>query len=155
MLNEVNFSPDDKEFEMRRTIEVWILDDNVDFSESLMRGWGMAGDSFGFQAYPTAREALAEIENKIQINQTLPSIIFVDGNLDKDEGELKNGANFIIKVRQLEIPQPTLIAHSNSKSSNEEMMSAGADLAMEKGPATRLKDYLAYFQSLENRRGVE
>jgi len=149
MFNETGYNLEDKETEARKTIEVWLLDDNEALTESQMRGWEtMVSKDFGFQSYATAKEALAVIEQKLQNNESLPNIIFVDGNLDKDEGELKNGANFIIKVRKLEVPQPMLIAHSNSKGANEKMMSVGADLAMEKGIVT-LRDYLKYFQSLE------
>lgn len=150
MLNEGGYNPDSKETEEKRTIEVWILDDNEALAESQLRSWDLAGDNFGFQSYATAKETLSVIEQKTQNNESIPNIIFVDGNLDKDEGELKDGANFIIQVRRLEIPQPTLIAHSNSKTANERMMAAGADLTMTKGTETTLRDYLKYFQSLES-----
>lgn len=150
MFNEGGFNPEDKEVEAKKTIEVWVLDDNEALTESQLRGWEtMVSKDFGFLSYATAKEALTVIEQKLQNNESLPNIIFVDGNLDKDEGELKDGANFIIKIRRLDIPQPILIAHSNSKSANERMMSAGADLIMTKGNKT-LRDYLKFFQSIES-----
>ena len=149
MFNEGESNPDKKEIEERKTIEVWILDDNEALTESQLRSWDLAGENFGFDSYTTAKEALSVIEEKIQKQESLPYVIFVDGNLDQDEGELKDGANFVIKVRKLEIPQPMLIAHSNSKSANERMMQSGADLTMVKGTETTLRDYLKFFQSLE------
>lgn len=152
MFIEGGFNPEDKETEAKKTIEIWVLDDNEALTESQLRGWEtMVSKDFGFRSYATAKEAFAVIEQKLQNNEGLPGIIFVDGNLDKDEGELKDGANFIIKVRKLESPQPILIAHSNSKSANERMMSAGADLTIIKGTETPLRDYLKFFQSLESK----
>ena len=146
-MSEVNQSnPENNEIEERKIVEVWILDDNEALAESLMRGWESVGDKFGFEKYATAKEALVKIEELIQNNKGLPNVIFVDGNLDKDAGELRNGANFIFKVRKLEVPQPMLIAHSNSSLANRDMMQAGADTTMAKGAS--LRDYMSFFNAL-------
>ena len=153
MLNNEGLNPENNEIEERKVVEVWILDDNEALAESLMRGWESVGDKFGFEKYATAKEALVKIEEMIQSNKGLPNVIFVDGNLESDEGELRNGANFVFKVRKLDIPQPMLIAHSNSSLANRDMMQAGADLTMAKGAT--LREYMSFFNSLERKTEIE
>lgn len=151
MENESELNPNKKETEDRKKIEIWAVDDNNTVTKAQMRGWALAGDNFGFKSYATAKEALGEIEEIVKNNGNLPNIIFVDGNLDKDEYELRDGANFIIQVRKLAITQPMLIAHSTCDNANQRMKEAGADLAMSKGVGTTLKDYLEFFKSIADK----
>lgn len=149
MEKEGQINPEDVEQEVKRPIEVWLVDDNVDLNRSLMAGWESAGKEFDFDSYETAKQAFEDIQAKAEEGKPLPNIIFVDGQLESDEGEFREGSNFIFRVRQMEIPQPYLIAHSSNDWHNKAMKVAGADVVMEKGIKTTLRDYLHFLGEFE------
>lgn len=138
--------PEINETEERKPIEVWMVDDNTEVAAALRRGLSFIGDDFGFFNFDTAEQAISRINELIEKKQSLPKIILVDGDLEKDEGEFREGANLVSKIRKLEVPQPMLIAHSGNDLQNQKMMAAGADLIMEKGPKTQLKDYRKFLE---------
>lgn len=150
MSEKINLNPEQYETHSNKIIEIWVVDDSKDIAKSLLQGWESIGEGFDFAYFTTAQDALKNIEEKILHKQDLPQVIFVDGNLLLDQGELKNGENFIYQIRKLDINQPKIIAHSTSRNSNEAMLGAGADFAINKG-SVLLKDYLAYFESLKQK----
>lgn len=136
-----------------RPVDVWVVDDNTALNESFVRSWGSAGEGFNFGPFETGQGAFEVITDRIAKSEPLPDIVFVDGNLDADEGEWRKGDYFVSQVRGIEnIVQPTLIAHSNSEESNKRMMEAGADVSMEKGSGVSLRDYLQFFREYEKGR---
>lgn len=115
--------------------EVWIVDDNKELIRTLLRIWEetLKEFNFRFEHYELARQALEEIFSRVKEKRDLPGTIFVDGLLEKDEGEDSWGGNFIKKIRDLKgIIQPKMVAFSNNLEFNEEMKKAGADEAIEK-----------------------
>jgi len=131
-MSEQHFSPEIKEGVPLS--EVWIIDDEEEITQTLLRIWGrkFAG-KYVLRNFYTAQEALGEIERLAKEKGILPKIIFVDGQLKKDQGELAQGDVVIQKIRALkDISQPQLIAHSAVGEINKEMIEAGADLSFRK-----------------------
>ena len=130
-MSEQKFSPEIKEVPIP---EVWIVDDDEDMVGALLRSWrGRFSGKYDFRHFITAKEALVEIDRLNKEKAILPKIIFVDGQLEKDEGELAYGENLVKAIRGLkDIQQPQLIAHSSSRELNQAMREAGANLAFRK-----------------------
>lgn len=125
--------------------EVWIVDDNVEATTPIMKIWQMKTRERGysFQLFETAQAALNEIEKRRKAKEKLPAMIFMDGTLEKDEGELQMGTNVIRKIRGMEdIEQPQIIAHSTEKETNKRMKEAGADFAFDKMDFMETSEFL-------------
>ena len=115
--------------------EVWIIDDAEETIKTILRFWqGEINDTdYNFRCFGTAQSAFDEIKKRKEVKKELPDLMFVDGLLEKDQGEFKRGENFIKKIRDMkEIKQPKIIAHSSIKENNEEMQKVGADFAFKK-----------------------
>jgi hypothetical protein len=127
-------NPENREGEPIPAKEVWIIDDDEETIKSILKIWQMKTKGlYNFRHFETGASALAEIKRRQEAKESLPAYIFVDGELKKDEGELKRGASLIKKIRNIkEIEQPQIIAHSTEKEFNQEMLEAGANLAFSK-----------------------
>jgi len=130
--------------------EIWIVDDSEDIARSALRMWQLKTKDrdYAFKHFETGRAALEELNRRLKEQEGLPQVIFVDGQLEKDEedSELRKGANLIKAIRSMEdIVQPQLIAHSGIKENNDEMLAAGADLAFEKKEALKTAEFLAEY----------
>ena len=139
--------------EMFPSGEVWLIDDDSATVKRILRFWQLKlkGLSFNFRHFPTAQAALAELEQRQQQQQELPQLIFIDGELEQDEGELRQGAAVVKKIRELDIAQPQLIAHSSLAEFNQEMMAAGADTAFKKLEINQSSEFLKKQAELLNK----
>lgn len=125
--------------------EVWIVDDSEEIIKSILRFLDLEVGELGFQFeyYDLAQKALEELLRRKKEKRNLPGVIFVDGALEKDEGELSLGSELIKKIRKLEgIEQPKIIAFSSSYQMNEEMKEVGADEMIEKLEIRKAIDFL-------------
>lgn len=138
---------DNNETEEHKKVDVWMVDDDTDIFLSMRRVWKITSQDYDYTNYPKAEEALNAIKEKIEKNEPIPPILLVDGNLVKDSGRYRFGENFITDIRALDIPQPTLIGHSNSESSNKKMLEAGADFSINKA-STDARDYIDAFKKV-------
>ena len=123
------------EAEHRGKPEVWLIDDDDDLSEVLIAYWRQDAPDFDYRHFNTAQAALDEIDAIAGSGKgSMPAIIFVDGNLFKDKGELRQGENLIQAILQREdITPPLLVAHSSSQEANERMLQAGGQHIVELG----------------------
>lgn len=130
-----NLGQDNNEREPIPSKEIWIIDDDEETTKEILRFWqGKINDTgHNFKHFETAQSAFDEIEKRKEAKKELPELMFVDGLLEKDQGEFKKGENFIKKIRNIkEIKQPKIVAHSSMKENNQEMQKAGADFAFRK-----------------------
>lgn len=125
--------------------EVWVVDDNIEATTPIMKIWQMKTRERGysFQLFETAQAALEEIERRRETKEKLPAMIFIDGTLEKDEGELQIGTNVIREIRNIkDIEQPKIIAHSTEGETNEKLKEAGADFAFRKMDIMETSEFL-------------
>jgi len=125
--------------------EVWIVDDEPEIIKSLIRFWKGKISEVGYtiKHFEKAKDALDEINRRKAAEENMPKVIFVDGELNKDEEDLKKGSNFIKKIHKIEdIETPKLVAHSSMKEFNDEMLESGADIAFSKNDVKSSRDFL-------------
>ena len=140
-------NPPQKERENHQGIEVWIVDDYIDISDTIKAY--LDRDGMKTVCFEKAKDAFAEIERRIESSEKQPDIILVDGSLAKDEGgPWQLGGHFIAKLRGLNLPNtPLLVAHSTSSDSNARM---NGDAAIVKGKE-QLNDYSGTLKDLFTR----
>ena len=139
---ETNISIEQKEIPLK---EVWLVDDQENMIQSLLRFWGMKTSHLGyvFKYFKTGKEAVEEVEKRKQSREDLPAIIFMDGNLEKDEGDFQKGNNVIKDIRNIaEGEQIKIVAHSATGKMNEEMLNSGADVSFFKNDIVKSRDFL-------------
>lgn len=146
-MNKENFPKQENKTEQESipSKEVWIIDDVPEYTKAILRLWEFKFKDSGFQfrCFDTALSALAEIEKRRANQEKMPGFIFIDGQLEKDTGDLKEGVNFVKKVRALkEIQQPKLIANSSDRIRNNEMLKFGADQSFSKAESSKAADFL-------------
>jgi len=73
------------------------------------------------EGFLTARSALDEILRRIEFDLAQPDIIFVDGNLELDQGDLTKGSELVKRIKSLDIRQPILVAFSHNEDVNKLM----------------------------------
>ncbi|MBU4332384.1 hypothetical protein KKD19_06180 [Patescibacteria group bacterium] len=125
--------------------EIWIIDDDKETIEGILRFWQMKTQDigYGFKHFETGQSALEEIKRRKESKEKLPDLVFVDGELEKDQEELRKGANLIKEIRSIEeIEQPKIIAHSSDFVNNVELLMAGADLGFQKKDITKSAEFL-------------
>lgn len=113
--------------------EFWVVDDDTEYVPAFIKYCeGATKDrKCQFSQYETGKSALDEIGKRKKDKMPMPSYLFVDGELEKDNDELKNGWEVVKRIRAIpEIEQPKIIAHSRKKDCNEEMKKAGADFSL-------------------------
>lgn len=125
--------------------EVWVIDDENETIESLLRFWKMKtkGLDYNFQHFETAQAALNEIKKRIEKNEQLPLMLFVDYELKKDKDELQEGTNFIKGIKSLNFKEakvPMIVGHSTEY--NQKMLEAGADKAFSKMEFVKSAEFL-------------
>lgn len=149
MKNE-GLGPEQKETIVLNPKELWLVDDNTDIARSLLMSWRskFKEKGLGCQVFETGQSTFQEFQRRIGESVALPTLLIVDGQLEKDEeeSEFRLGSNLIRAIRSTEnIPQPTVIAHSNSERFNQDMIEAGANLSITKGD----RKILEYFQGMD------
>ncbi len=128
--------------------EVWIVDDMENVAQSLVCLWQDSKLDYIFNHFPTAKSLFEEINRRLEEIKGQPAkkivdIIFMDGELKGDEGELRNGANVIKKIKEIkEIEQPIIAAFSVDFANNIEMMQTGANLALNKMDLEKTIEFL-------------
>lgn len=125
--------------------EVWIIDDGQDAIGEIVRMWRIkiSPDAYNFRHFGRASEALSEIEKRKEQHEKIPSLIFMDGNLLDDDGDLQQGSNVIKRIRDIDgIEQPFIVAHSSVEPSNKDMIEAGADIAFRKAEVDKTREFL-------------
>lgn len=148
MKNE-GMRPEQKETLELNPKEVWLVDDDADIVSSLLMSWRskLREKDLSCQVFETGKSVFQELQRRIKEGVAMPSLLLVDGELNKDEedSEFRLGGNLIRSIRSTEnISQPTIVAHSNSDKFNEDMIEAGADISFTKGD----RKIIDYFQDL-------
>jgi len=125
--------------------EVWLVDDNRMLSEPTLELWRMVKPGYyNFRYFDTAKEAVGELKKRGQVGAGLPQIIFVDGNLGGDEGELRSGENVVKIIRSMEENEHIkIIARSSSDRSLEEMKGVGADMSFSPSDDEEIRRFLS------------
>ncbi|MBU4512890.1 hypothetical protein KKD19_06690, partial [Patescibacteria group bacterium] len=142
MEKETGFSP---EKEPTLSKEIWIIDDEKEIIKGVLRFWQMKTKNLGydFKHFETGQSALEEIKKRKESKERLPEMVFVDGELEKDQGELSKGVNFIKEIRSIDgVKQPKIVAHSSDFANNVELLMAGADLGFQKQDITKSAEFL-------------
>lgn len=123
--------------------EVWIIDDNKDIIESVLRFLKekLKEVEYEFNHFDTAKSALNELKRRIQNYEILPGIILVDGYLDLDDEDLNSGPIVVEKIKNL-VKKIKIIGFSGLDLKNEEMIRMGAEKAFRKTEISLLADYL-------------
>jgi CheY-like chemotaxis protein len=128
--------------------EIWLVEDNESLARSLIRLWEGLELDYVFNHFPTAKSLFKEIEKRLkeikdEKIKKVADIIFMDGNLEEDEGELRDGAQVIKKIREIkEMEQPIIVAFSSDFVKNVEMMLAGANLSLGKMQSEKIEEFL-------------
>jgi CheY-like chemotaxis protein len=128
--------------------EIWLVEDNESLARSLIRLWEGLELDYVFNHFPTAKSLFEEIEKRLkeikdEKIKKVADIIFMDGNLEEDEGELRDGAQVIKKIREIkEMEQPIIVAFSSDFVKNVEMMLAGANLSLGKMQSEKIEEFL-------------
>lgn len=115
-----------------------IIDDNEGIHEPMIRLCELKFKA-AFQCgvnvicYTTAREALENID------RVDPQIVFVDGELAKDTGEYREGANVVRELRE-KMSKVIIITFSYDDNMNQDMIKSGASILYNK--STSLGDIM-------------
>ena len=143
----MSFKFEKSEFEKEPQLkkEVWLVDDNENLARALRWYWAELPIKFSY--FKTAKDFFKEVEKRIKDlkkeRKKIVDIVFMDGNLESDVGELRNGAKVIEKFREIEdIERPLIVAFSSDFASNEEMLQSGADLMLNKNDLKKATEFL-------------
>lgn len=124
-------------------IEVWIVDDVARHRDEVAQIIKSTNADIKLQQFQKAQDALDELEKRANNNSALPKIIILDRNLGADSGNYQFGENVAREIKsRAEFKNIIIIAHSNIIHRGEDMVKAGADIAIPKNKLDQLSDYL-------------
>ncbi len=106
-------------------LTIVFIDDSERFIDSISRFLRCRLNA-NIITYTTAKEALEKIE------KDNPSIVFVDGQLENDEGWLRHGMFVVSEIREKLGDNVFIIAFSGEEECNKEMMNEGANMSVGK-----------------------
>lgn len=155
-----NLQPIEQNEQEKKGQEIWFIDDSsqereldVLFTKRVIK---KANRNDTCQTYSTGEEAINEIQRRIDSEEVIPSIIFIDYNLEGREvvnPKFKNGVDVIETLKEIaerhNIPLPKIVAFSNNPKSNQEMITAGAGTFLDKANIDALMEYLEKLYSNE------
>jgi CheY-like chemotaxis protein len=146
--------PEQEGFEGQGELEqdlkaIWVIDDNQQLANSfdrIIRLQNISG--LDIRYYQEASKALDDFDRFAVNNGQLPSIILLDYTLDEKvkNPTYRTGVNFLRALKELvqkrEVKLPEIIGFSSSDSSNEELIAAGANSAVNKSDYKAIKNFL-------------
>ncbi|TSC92670.1 MAG: hypothetical protein CEN89_538 [Candidatus Berkelbacteria bacterium Licking1014_7] len=126
--------------------EVWIVDDEDEILDSIMRALMLDAKKGGIEIkrFSTAQELLEEMQRRQDAKQKIAGTILVDKELRKDDPKLQDGCELVRRIIENQnIDTPNLIAHSAVDEYNERLIEAGANSALKKGQLLAIREIIS------------
>ena len=114
-------------------IEIWIVDDRADRRDEVTRDVKNIRGDIKVMEFEKAQDAVSELARRDNDNKALPMLIVLDRNLAADRPPYNIGENVVRKLKNDDRFQNIkILAHSSIPESGDDMVAAGADIAIPK-----------------------
>jgi len=141
------------EAEQQKRKEGWLVDDNKNLADSILRVAKMsAGGSLDFSYFQEGEQAVTEFEQRAGAKRQLPDLILMDYRLDEQvqNPKFKTGVEVITELKRLaeqyQVTLPEIIAFSSEQSYTEKLMNTGASSTLKKGDARAMMEFINNFK---------
>ncbi|MEI6040324.1 MAG: hypothetical protein WCP93_03175 [Candidatus Berkelbacteria bacterium] len=134
----------------------WLIDDNADMSEALVRLVGRCSNGqLELTHFFEAEHAINEFEKICSEDLNRPELILMDGNLTGNvpQAKIKTGVEAIDGLKDVaqkyNVDLPDIVAFSTSSQSNEDLLARGAVKVVNKGNYNDIKNFVTELAEAE------